>query len=121
MRLAWDSGELEKAYDTAWTEARIAFGLTMPLITNADGSKFGKSVAGAVWLDPDKTSVYRFYQFWINADDADTPKFTRYFTLLSQEEIETREQELAGNPRELKRLLAEELLPENLVRDDRSR
>lgn len=63
------------------------FGLTLPLITNADGSKFGKSVAGAVWLDPAKTSVYRFYQFWIRTDDRDVISRLRYFTFLSQEEI----------------------------------
>ena len=64
-----------------------AFGLTLPLITNADGSKFGKSVAGAVWLDPKKTSVYRFYQFWVRVDDRDVIKMLKFFTFLSQEAI----------------------------------
>jgi len=63
------------------------FGLTLPLITNADGSKFGKSVNGAIWLDPKRTSVYRFYQFWINTDDRDVIRYLKFFTFLSQEEI----------------------------------
>ncbi|MCB9276849.1 MAG: tyrosine--tRNA ligase [Lewinellaceae bacterium] len=86
-----------------------AYAVTTPLLTKADGTKFGKSMGGNIWLDPGLTSPYKFYQFWINADDADTPKFTRYFTLRSREEIEAREKELADNPQELKRLLAEEL------------
>ncbi|HWD19313.1 MAG TPA: tyrosine--tRNA ligase [Verrucomicrobiae bacterium] len=64
------------------------FGLTLPLIVNADGTKFGKSVAGAVWLNPAKTSVYRFYQFWIRADDRDVVRYLKYFTFLGREEIE---------------------------------
>jgi tyrosyl-tRNA synthetase len=63
------------------------FGLTLPLITNADGSKFGKTVAGAVWLDPKKTSPYRFYQFWIRVDDRDVIRYLKYFTYLTQEAI----------------------------------
>jgi tyrosyl-tRNA synthetase len=63
------------------------FGLTLPLITNADGSKFGKTVAGAIWLDPQKTSVYRFYQFWIRTDDRDVISRLKFFTFLSQDEI----------------------------------
>jgi len=86
-----------------------AFALTTPLLTKADGSKFGKSESGNIWLDPDMTSPYKFYQFWINAADADLPQFTRYFTLKSREEVETLERELADNPIEQKRLLAEEL------------
>ena len=86
-----------------------AYAITTPLLTKSDGRKFGKSEEGNIWLDPELTSPYEFYQFWINADDADIPTFTRYFTLHSQEEIETREKEFADNPRELKRLLAEEL------------
>lgn len=86
-----------------------AYAITTPLLTKTDGKKFGKSEEGNIWLDPKMTSPYKFYQFWINADDADIPTFTRYFTLKSKEEIETREAELADNPRELKRLLAEEL------------
>jgi tyrosyl-tRNA synthetase len=64
------------------------YGLTLPLITNADGSKFGKTVAGAVWLDPKKTSPYRFYQFWIRVDDRDVIRYLKYFTFLTREEIE---------------------------------
>ena len=86
-----------------------AYAITTPLLTKADGTKFGKSTAGNIWIDPKMTSPYKFYQFWINADDADIPKFTRYFTLHSKEEIESREREFAADPRELKRLLAEEL------------
>ena len=86
-----------------------AHALTTPLLTKADGSKFGKSEAGNIWLAPNMTSPYKFYQFWINADDRDLPTFTRYFTLKSRAEIEQREKDLAGDPREMKRLLAEEL------------
>ncbi|NRB46754.1 MAG: tyrosine--tRNA ligase [Saprospiraceae bacterium] len=86
-----------------------AFAITTPLLTKADGSKFGKSEQGNIWLSADYTSPYKFYQFWINAADADLPSFTRYFTLKSKEEIEAREREFADNPRELKKLLAEEL------------
>jgi len=63
------------------------FGLTVPLITKSDGTKFGKTEAGAVWLDPQKTSPYSFYQFWLNVADADVYKFLKYFTFLSIEEI----------------------------------
>ncbi len=86
-----------------------AYAATTPLLTKADGTKFGKSTEGNIWLDPNMTSPYKFYQFWINADDADIPKFMRYFTLKSKEEVEALEQEYADNPRERKRLLAEEL------------
>jgi len=84
-----------------------AYALTTPLLTKADGSKFGKSEEGNIWLDPDLTSPYKFYQFWINADDRDVPKFFRYFSLRSREEIEALES--SENPQNLKRLLAEEL------------
>lgn len=86
-----------------------AYAVTTPLLTKSDGKKFGKSEEGNIWLDAAKTSPYKFYQFWINADDRDINKFTRYFTLKSHEEIEAREVEFAENPREAKRLLAEEL------------
>ncbi|RMC23683.1 MULTISPECIES: tyrosine--tRNA ligase [unclassified Lactobacillus] len=66
---------------------RPAFGLTIPLMLKADGTKFGKSAGGAVWLDPEKTSPYEFYQFWINQDDRDVIKYLKYFTFLSREEI----------------------------------
>jgi len=86
-----------------------AYGLTTPLLTKADGTKFGKSTEGNIWLDPNLTSPYRFYQFWINADDRDLPRYMRYFTLRSQEEVLRLEAEHADNPRALKELLAEEL------------
>jgi tyrosyl-tRNA synthetase len=86
-----------------------AYALTTPLLTRADGKKFGKSEQGNIWLDPNLTSPYKFYQFWINADDADTPKYYRYFSLKSKTEIESLELEHKDNPRELKRILAEEL------------
>ena len=69
------------------------FGLTLPLVTKADGSKFGKTEAGTVWLNPQKTSPYAFYQFWINTADADVYKFLRYFTFLSVDQIAQIEQE----------------------------
>jgi tyrosyl-tRNA synthetase len=77
---------------------KTAYGLTLPLITNADGSKFGKTEAGAVWLDPKRTSVYRFYQFWINTDDRDVIRYLKYFTFLSREEIADLEKKHAENP-----------------------
>ena len=86
-----------------------AYAITTPLLTKADGSKFGKSTQGNIWLSPDHTSAYKFYQFWINADDRDLPKFFRYFSLKSKEEVESLEAEFADNPNQLKRILAEEL------------
>jgi tyrosyl-tRNA synthetase len=77
---------------------RQVFGLTLPLITNADGSKFGKTVAGAIWLDPKRTSVYKFYQFWINTDDRDVIRYLKYFTFLSKDEIDSLEKQHAENP-----------------------
>lgn len=65
-----------------------AYGLTIPLMLKADGTKFGKTAGGAVWLDPKKTSPYEFYQFWFNQDDRDVVKYLKYFTFLSMEEIE---------------------------------
>jgi tyrosyl-tRNA synthetase len=76
------------------------FGLTMPLITNSDGSKFGKTAAGAVWLDPRKTSVYRFYQFWIRTDDRDVIARLKYFTFLTREEIAELEKQHLARPEE---------------------
>ncbi|WP_413700306.1 tyrosine--tRNA ligase [Psychromonas sp. KJ10-10] len=63
------------------------YGLTLPLITKSDGTKFGKTEGGAIWLDPTKTSPYRFYQFWLGTDDADVYNFLRFYTFLSNEEI----------------------------------
>jgi len=74
------------------------FGLTLPLITNTDGSKFGKTAAGAIWLDPKRTSVYKFYQFWINTDDRDVIRYLKYFTFLPKGEIESLEKAHAENP-----------------------
>ena len=65
-----------------------AYGLTVPLVTKADGTKFGKTEGNAVWLDPEKTTPYEFYQFWINTDDRDVVKYLKYFTFLSHEEID---------------------------------
>ena len=76
-----------------------AHALTLPLITTADGKKFGKTAEGtSVWLDPARTSPYRFYQFWINADDRDASKYLRMFTLMPREEIEQLERELVERP-----------------------
>ncbi len=74
------------------------FGLTLPLITNTDGSKFGKTAAGAIWLDPKRTSVYKFYQFWVNTDDRDVIRYLKYFTFLSQDEIALLEKQHTENP-----------------------
>ena len=78
--------------------AKTVFGLTLPLITNADGTKFGKTEAGALWLDPKRASVYRFYQFWINTADRDVVRYLKFFTFLSREEIETLEKGHTENP-----------------------
>jgi tyrosyl-tRNA synthetase len=75
-----------------------AWALTMPLITNADGSKFGKTAAGAIWVDAAKTSVYRFYQFWIRTDDRDAVRYLKLFTFLSQDEISALAAEHAARP-----------------------
>ena len=75
-----------------------AFGLTFPLITKSDGTKFGKTEGGAVWLDPQKTSPYRFYQFFINTEDSMVVTYLKKFTFLSRPEIEALEQEHTTNP-----------------------
>ena len=67
---------------------RQAYGLTLPLITNADGTKFGKPESGAVWLDVNRTSIYQFYQFWVRVDDRDVVRYLKYFTFLSRDEVE---------------------------------
>jgi tyrosyl-tRNA synthetase len=77
---------------------RSVFGLTLPLITKADGTKFGKTEAGTVWLDRERTSVYRFYQFWIQMDDRDVICYLKYFTFLTQDEIARLEKQHAENP-----------------------
>lgn len=88
-----------------------AYALTTQLIKKADGTKFGKTETGAVWLDPEKTSPYRFYQFWLNASDEDVKKWIRIFTLKSQEEIEQLEVEHDQAPhlRILQKALAEDI------------
>lgn len=88
-----------------------AFGLTIPLLLKADGTKFGKSAEGAVWLDPEKTSPYEFYQFWLNQDDRDVIHYLKYFTFLSKEEIEALEEKVKTEPhkREAQRTLAQEM------------
>lgn len=75
-----------------------AFGLTVPLVTKADGSKFGKSVGGAVWLDAEKTSPYEFYQFWLNVEDTKVIEYLKYFTFLSHAEILDLEKQTEENP-----------------------
>lgn len=88
-----------------------AFGLTIPLMLKADGTKFGKSAGGAIWLDPKQTTPYEFYQFWANTDDRDVVKYLKYFTFLSKEEIEALEEKVATEPhkREAQKALAEEM------------
>lgn len=92
-------------------DAGTAFALTTQLIKKADGTKFGKSEGGNVWLDPAKTSAYKFYQFWLNTSDADAKSYIRIFTLLSKEEIEAMEQEhdQAPHQRILQKALAREV------------
>jgi tyrosyl-tRNA synthetase len=83
------------------------YAVTTPLLTKADGTKFGKSSSGNIWLDPTLTSPYKFYQFWLNADDRDLPKFLRYFSLRSRAEIETMEANQSAQ--DIKRAFAEEI------------
>lgn len=92
-------------------EGADVFGLTVPLITKADGTKFGKTAGGAIWLDPEKTSPYEFYQFWYNTDDRDVIKFINYFTFLSREEIDEIEKATEADPgaRVAQKRLAEEM------------
>ena len=88
-----------------------AYALTCPLITKADGTKFGKSEGGNVWLDPEKTSPYKFFQYWINTSDADAERYIKIFTMLSKEEINSLIAQHAEAPhlRVLQNKLAEEL------------
>jgi tyrosyl-tRNA synthetase len=80
------------------TTGASVHGVTMPLVTRSDGSKFGKSDAGNVWLDAARTSPYRFFQFWINVDDRDASRYLRYFTLMDRAEIESLDRALADRP-----------------------
>ena len=88
-----------------------AFALTCPLITKADGKKFGKTESGNVWLDPKRTSPYKFYQFWLNVSDDDAKRYIRIFTSICREEIEAleAEHEQAPHLRLLQKRLAQEL------------
>lgn len=88
-----------------------AYALTTQLIKKADGTKFGKSESGNVWLDRDKTSPYKFYQFWLNASDEDAKTYLKYFTLLTKEEIESIEAKHASAPHErhLQKALAKDI------------
>ena len=92
-------------------EGGEAFALTCPLITKADGTKFGKTEGGNVWLDAKKTSPYKFYQFWLNCSDVDTARYIRIFTLFSKEEIEELERQHTEAPesRILQRALAKDI------------
>ncbi|MFL5583090.1 MAG: tyrosine--tRNA ligase [Gemmatimonadaceae bacterium] len=92
-------------------EGKEAHAVTLPLVTTAAGTKFGKSEAGAVWLDASRTSPYRFYQFWVNADDRDVGRWLRFFTLKSREEVEALEAQVAADPaaRAAQRELAREV------------
>ena len=88
-----------------------AFAVTCPLITKADGKKFGKTETGNIWLDPEKTSPYTFYQFWLNVSDEDAEKYAKIFTLLGEEEIKTLVEKHAEEPhlRQLQKVLAKEV------------
>lgn len=92
-------------------EERQVHGLTVPLVTKSDGTKFGKTEGGAVWLDPEKTSPYKFYQFWMNTDDRDVVAYLKYFTFLSIEEINQLAAEVETQPekRNAQRTLAREV------------
>ncbi|MBB6235436.1 tyrosyl-tRNA synthetase [Pedobacter sp. AK013] len=92
-------------------DAGTAYAITTQLIKKADGTKFGKTESGAVWLDPEKTSPYKFYQFWLNASDEDVKKWIRIFTLKNKEEIEALEKEHDAAPhlRILQKALAEDI------------
>jgi len=88
-----------------------AFGLTIPLMLKADGTKFGKTAGGAIWLDPKKTTPFEFYQFWANTDDRDVIKYLKYFTFLDKATIEALSEKVQSEPhkREAQKALAEEM------------
>ncbi|ALC89651.1 tyrosine--tRNA ligase [Bacillus sp. FJAT-18017] len=92
-------------------ESEKAFGMTIPLVTKADGTKFGKTEGGSIWLDPEKTTPYEFYQFWVNTADADVVKYLKFFTFLSHEEIDAFEKSVQEEPhlRKAQKSLAEEM------------
>jgi len=91
--------------------AKKAHGLVMPLVTSASGAKFGKTEAGAVWLDRDRTSPFRFYQFWLNTDDRDVVRYLKFFTFLDRDEIQALESTTTAQPetRAAQRVLAREV------------
>lgn len=101
---------IDLIHKTEGAEAKV-YGLTNPLMLKSDGTKFGKSAGGAVWLDPEKTSPYEFYQFWFNQDDADVEKFLKFFTFLDKEEIADLVEATKTHPekREAQRRLAQEV------------
>jgi len=82
------------------TDAGDCHALTFPLMTTASGAKFGKTESGSVWLDPARTSPYKFYQFWINIDDRDALRYLRFFTMLSRQETEAIEKEMGARPQD---------------------
>lgn len=88
-----------------------AYGLTIPLLLKSDGTKFGKTEGGAVWLDPEKTSPYEFYQFWVNQLDSDVIRYLKYFTFLTKDEIDALAEKVENEPwkREAQKRLAEEM------------
>ena len=87
-------------------EGKQAYGMTFPLIMTADGKKMGKTEKGAVWLDPERTSPYEYYQFWINTDDRDVKRFLALFTFLPMEEIEEYRKLEGADLRKAKEVLA---------------
>ena len=93
------------------TDGGEAHAMTFPLVTNSSGTKFGKTESGNVWLDPDRTTPYQFYQFWINVDDRDAPRYLRFFTLLSRQDIQSFEEQISAQPqdRAAQRALAREM------------
>lgn len=102
-------GEVDTLRNTLIDEYMSNFGLTWPLVTKADGGKFGKTESGAVWLSPKRTSPYAYYQFWLNAADADVERFLKVFTFIDVDEIAALMQRHAANPgaREAQRTLAQ--------------
>lgn len=105
-----DVNQLKTAVEINNKTLKSVFGFTAPLVTKADGTKFGKTESGAIWLTPERTSPYAYYQFWLNASDADVGRFLRTFTLLDRAEIERLEGEVIANPaaREAQKALAYE-------------
>ena len=83
--------------------AKKAHGLVWPLMTTASGMKFGKTEAGAVWLDPARTSPFQFYQFWLNTDDRDVVRYLKFFTFLPQETIESLARTVSEAPERARR------------------